>query len=1053
MAAVTRSEAALVTPAPVWAPTRLTSPRFIAFLCAQFLGALNDNAFKVTIIMLALATFADEAMQVRYASTATALVPIPFLLFSPLAGSIADRYAKHRVLFWTKAPEILAMLLATLAFALASLPLLLVALFLMSVQAAFFSPAKYGILPEVFDNTNLSLANGVLELTTNLAILLGSVLGVVVYGIAKAELVTAGLIYLAIAAAGTLAAMFVPRAPAGHRETRFAWNVLSAARADYAVVRNSPVLFYSVLGLAYFGFLGSFFLTVIPVFGKNTLGLGETASGLLLAVLSIGVGAGAVAAGRLSRGHVELGLVPLGALGLSVFAFDFARYSHTSSFMLFGIPGRVVIDLILLGLAAGLFSVPLNSLLQQRSPEDMKGRLIAFSNILTFSAVLLSAAFVWLLTTVFGLSIESVIVAVVLITVAGTLFVVHLLPDFLVRLILWLITNTIYRVRVAGAENIPKTGALLVANHVSWVDFLLINAACDRMIRFLMFRPYYEWKPLNWLVRRMHAIPVAAGDPLEKREESLAIARTEIAAGHAVCIFAEGGITRTGNLLKFKRGLEFIAAGADCPIVPVWLDGVWGSIFSFEGQRFFLKRPRHLFAPVTVLFGKPLPSTSHASEVRQRLQELSVEAFERRKTSQRPLSVMFLRSARRHWRRIFASQPDGTRLRFGETLLRALAWRDALFGASRGVREHVGILLPPSVAAMVANLATLFAGKIPINLDATPPGDIAGAMIDGAGITTVLTTRDYLGASGVEAHLRQPRLVHLEDLDVRVPPLRAIGRRLGGLFLPTPVAAALFIDGDCHDVDQIATVLYSYPRETPDVPVGAQLSHHNLLSNLESLRQVLGVGHDDVLLALVPFSNALGFTGTFCLPAVAGIRAACVPGPLTPDELGRFCAAQRVSLLPATPAVLAALTQTVPAEQLRTLRFVAVGGGELSEEVRNAFVAKFGVEPYEGYGCPECAPIVSLNVPDYREGHGLQVGRRAGSIGQPLPGISVRIVDPATGALLPSGADGLLLVKGPNVMRGYLNDPQRTRRVLVEGWYHTGDRARLDEDGFVTVLT
>jgi acyl-[acyl-carrier-protein]-phospholipid O-acyltransferase/long-chain-fatty-acid--[acyl-carrier-protein] ligase len=215
---------------------------------------------------------------------------------------------------------------------------------------------------------------------------------------------------------------------------------------------------------------------------------------------------------------------------------------------------------------------------------------------------------------------------------------------------------------------------------------------------------------------------------------------------------------------------------------------------------------------------------------------------------------------------------------------------------------------------------------------------------------------------------------------------------------------------------------------------------------------VLRVGRDDALLALIPFSNALGFTATFCLPLVAGIRAACVPEALAPGELGRFCADERVSLLPATPSDLEALVQEVDAGALRTLRFVAVGGGELSEETRAAFVAKFGVEPYEGYGCPECAPIVSLNLPDFGEGRGAQVGSRAGSIGHPLPGISVRLVDPASGAILPPGAEGLLLVTGPNIVQGYLNDPQRTLRVLIDGWFHTGDRARLDEEGFVTVL-
>lgn len=1035
------------------ATTRLSSPRFHAFLLAQSLGALNDNAFKVTVVMLILARVASETAQVRYASLATAIFPIPFLLFSPLAGYVADRFPKHRVLLGTKLPEILAMGLATFGFWWGSLPFLLTVLFFLAVHSAFFSPAKYGIFPEVFDNKDLSLANGILELTTNLAILTGSVLGVVVYGLFKDQLVYAGLTYLGIAAAGTLAVCFVPRAPAGNPGARFAWNVLESVRTDYAEIRGKPVLYYTVLGLAYFGFLGSFFLTVIPVFARNALGMGEEKAGLLLAVLSIGIGIGAVIAGRLSRGHVEIGLVPLGSLGISLFACDLAVNGGASLVRPFGIPERAALDLVGLGISAGLFSVPLSALLQQRSPEGMKGRLIAFSNVLTFSAVLVAAAVLWLLTDVVGLSTGRVILLVAFVTVAGTVFVLNLLPDFFVRLVLWLLTNTVYRVRVIGAEHVPHEGVLFVANHVSWVDFLLISAACDRLIRFLMFRPYYEWKGLHWFLRRLHVIPVAAGDPPEQREASLAMAREEIRAGHAACIFAEGAITRTGNLLKFKRGLEQIAAGVDCPIVPIWLDGVWGSIFSFRGGKFFFKWPRQVLAPVTVVFGPPLPATATAFEVRQKIQELSAVAFAARKAQRRPLPVEFLRTARRRWRRVFLVEPNGARLRFGQTLLRALALRDALFGAGRGRREYVGLLLPPGIDAVVATLAVWLGGKIPVNLDATPPGAIARAAIDAAGIATVITSGTFLCRVGIEERLREVACIDLDALVVPADRRVTFGRALAARLLPVTWAAALLVDGDRHDVDAVATVVHSYPRESPDTPVGVLLTHHNLLSNLESLRQVFHVTRDDVLLGLLPLSNTLGFTATVCLPAVAGIRVAWGAGLIDRDDLGPFCAAQRITLLPASPALLEPVIRHVGASDLGALRFVAVGGGALPAPVRERFAERFGIEPYEGYGCPECAPIVSLNLPDYGSGRTVQTGARPGSTGHPLPGICVRVVDPQTRAPLPPGAEGVLEVKGPNVMAGYLNDGERTKRVLTDGWYVTGDRAWLDADGFLTVVS
>ncbi len=1026
--------------------TQLRSPRFHAFLLAQFLGAANDNAFKVTLVLLILARVPDEATQVRYASLVTALFPIPFLLFSPIAGYFADRYAKHRVLFCTKVPEFFAMGLATVGFATGSLALLLLALFLMATHSAFFSPAKYGIFPEIFANENLSLANGVLELTTNLAILTGSIAGVYVYGLFKGHLVSAGLTYMGVAALGTAAVSLAPRAPAGNPQARFAWNLLASVASDWREMRKSRVLGYTLLGIAYFGFLGSLFLTVIPVYGKNILRLREEDAGILLAVLSIGVAAGSVIAGRLSRGHVEIGLVPLGSLGISLCAFDLGLAGGGGSWRLpFGLPARAALDLVLLGLASGLFIVPLNALLQQRSPEGMKGRLIAFSNVLTFAAVLCAAGVPWLLSSVVGLSTAQVILSTALLTVAGSLYVMNLLPDFLVRLVLWILTNTIYRVRTVGAENIPKEGALFVANHTSWVDFLLIGAACDRMIRFLMFRKYYEWPPIHWFLRRMGAIPVAAGDPPKKTEESLTIARRQIAEGHVVCIFAEGAITRTGNLLKFKRGFERIAAHADCPVVPVYVEGIWGSIFSYEGGKFFFKWPKGVRREITVTFAAPMPSTAKAHEVRERIQQLSTDAFASRKERQQPLGAELVRAARRYRRRPLLVDSSRS-LGFAEALARSIALRRAVFADGAGSGEAIGILLPAGIEAALANFATTLSGRVAVNLDATPPGEIARSMIASAGVSIVLTRRAYLESVGFSGALEGTRVVDIDDA-ARDAPSSWLTRAAIAL-LPATLAARLFAR-DAGDVDRVATILFSYPPEAPTKPRGALLSHHNVLSNLEALRQVLDVGRADAILGLLPFSNALSFATTLWLPVLSGARV--VYADPADDHLAKLCERERVTLLAVTPALLARITERVRPDQLASLRFAAVGGEALSDEVRQAFAAKFGVEPAEGYGRPECSPIVSLNVPDVAHGKERQTGSRPGTTGHPLPGISVRVVDAGTGTALPPGSEGVLCVRGPNVMRGYAARAGAPPDPFRDGWYMTGDRARLDDDGFLTV--
>ena len=716
-----------------------------------------------------------------------------------------------------------------------------------------------------------------------------------------------------------------------------------------------------------------------------------------------------------------------------------------------GLPLGTTVDLMLLGFAAGFFIIPLNAMLQQRTPAGMKGRLVAFSNVTSFSAVLIAAGVPWLLTSALGFSIRSVILFVALLTLAGTVYVVRMLPDFMVRLVIWIFTNTIYRIRTIGDENLPKEGALLVANHVSWVDAILVAASTGRMVRFLMFRPYYEWKVLNWFFRMMHAIPVAADDSREKIAQSLELARAEIQHGHTVCIFAEGSITRTGNLLKFRRGLERIASGVNCPIVPIYLDGVWGSIFSFDRGRFLFKTPKRLFEPVTVTFGKPMPSSTKADEVRRAIQDLSVQTFAYHKDFQKPLHIGFIRRAKRRWAATLAVDADGTKIRFGAALTNAIALSRTLWSRDAAIGARVGILMPPGISAMLANFATLFAGNIPVNIDAI---DVANGVIANAHLTEVITTRKFVEAMGSAEKPAVSKMRYLEDSMTAIRTPRRIVIKMMCLLMPSRLVARSFVRGSTTDVDQIATILFSYRADAPEAPRGAMLTHHNLLSNLESLRQIFHVTREDCLLGLIPFSNAMSFAGTLLLPALTGARVVFGAELLGTAKLGGFCRANRITLIPASPSMLASIVDGVDgveAADLSHLRHVAVGGGELDDTVREKFLAKFGIEPLEGYGCPECAPIISLNVPDYGKGAHRQPGMRRGSAGHPVPGVSVRIVDPSTGAPVAHGVEGMLLVNGPNLMRGYVEGPELTSKVMNDGWYVTGDRAHVDGDGFLTI--
>ncbi len=1024
---------------------RLVTVRFASFLVAQFLGAANDNAFKLTIVSYVLWRVTDEAAQVRYSSMATLLFPLPFLLFSPIAGFLADRCTKSRVLFWAKCPEIVAMALAIPALAAGSVEALLAVLFLMATHSAFFSPAKYGLLAECVEHRHLSMANGLVEMTTNVAILTGSFLGVVLFGTFRDDLSRAGYVYLAIAVVGSLAALHVPRTPPGDPQARPEWFA-GAVRHGWAAVRARPELVQTLLGTAYFSFLGSVFLTIVPVYGRNVLGLGAERASLLLMFLSVGMALGAIAAGRLSQGRVEIGLVPLGSLGLSLGSIALVVLGAHGP-RLVGVPAWTAASLLGLGCSAGLFIVPLNALYQQRSPEGHKGRLIAFSNLVNFGAVLIAGAIPFTLSRTLGLGSRGLVLAVAASTLLVTAYVLIRLPNFLVRLVLYLLTNVFYRIEVTGDEHIPKGGALFVANHVSWVDALLVGTASDRMIRFLMFRPYYEIPAFEWFFRRMRAIPIAAGDPPEQREESFARARDEIRRGHVVCIFAEGSITRTGNLLRFRRGFERIADGMDAPIVPLCLDGVWGSLFSWERGRVLFKWPRRLRVHVRVVFGEHLPPTTKAHEVRRAIQALSVDAFRLRKRGQRSLDVEFLRTARRFWRRPFLADAAGRGATFGQALARAAALAEVI--PAPVATERIGLLVPPGVPGALATLAVLWSGRTAVFLDADAGPERLRSQIETAGLDAVLVAPALVSARGLEAGLRGVRAVDVVAAEARLAP--RLGLRLRLRLLPIAWQRPRRAGDRSRDVDRIAAVVFSDLPRLGGRTCGAELSHHNILSNMESLKQVFRVSRDDRILGVLPFSNSFGLFGTLLLPAVVGVPVVYQDDAADLATTARLSREHGVSLLPVPAAHLDRLIDALAAADLAALRHAVVGGTPLARATAERFAAKFGIEPLEGLGCAECAPLISLNVPNALAGARGQATLRPGTVGQPLPGVAVRIVDWRDGRDLPPGETGELWVSGPNVMHGYVNDEAATRAALEDGWCRTGFAASLDEDGFLSI--
>src|SRR6266851_1753859 len=531
----------------------------------------------------------------------------------------------------------------------------------------------------------------------------------------------------------------------------------------------------------------------------------------------------------------------------------------------------------------------------------------------------------------------------------------------------------------------------------------------------------------------LRVIPIASDQGPREMIHSLREATQALQNGELVCIFPEGQMTRIEQMLPFRRGMERVIKGVDVPIIPVHLDGVWGSIFSFAGGKFLWKFPRRVPYPVRVTFGEPLPPTSTSTQARQAVQDLGAEAFARRKKRMRTLPRSFVHTARRHPWRFAMADGQTPRLNFFAVLARTLFLARRLRTHWRG-QEMVGILLPPSIPGA------------PVNLNYTASNETLAACATQCNLKTIVSARAFLE----RVHIQPPvETIFLEDLARKPKRTERVASVLAALLLPAR-ALTRFAGGERGPgLDDLATIIFS--SGSTGEPKGVMLTHYNVASNVEQLDQVFLLRPDDRIMGILPFFHSFGFTATLCLPAAVGVGVVFHPNPLDSRVIGALVNKYAVTMLVATPTFLNAYLRRCTPEEFGSLRFVMAGAEKLPERIAVAFEDHFGIRPLEGYGCTECSPVVTVNTIDFRAASFRQVGAKRGSIGHPLPGITVKIIDPETHEPLVVDVPGLLLVRGPNVMQGYLKRPEKTAEVLRDGWYNTGDIAAVDEDGFLRV--
>jgi len=1031
-------------------------PGFAIFVTIIFLNAMTDLGHKIILQNTIFKTYEGSEL-IYLTALVNILILLPFiLLFSP-SGFLADKYPKSRIIERAALAAVAITLAITASYYMGWFWLSFLLTFILAAQSALYSPAKYGIIKEIAGDERLAPANAIVQAVTVVAILLGALLYSIGFealfgGEEPSQILRhvapLGWVLVAASVVEWLLARRLARLYGGEvREMEFdflAYAKLRMLRRNLALLRQNEAVWLSVLGLAVWWGLGQMVVAIFGEFLKSTLSIDDTviAQGLL-ALVGVGIIIGSLFAGRASRDTIETGLIPLGSVGSAV-----ALWLLPAQESLTGM-GAV---LLLFGFFAGVTLVPLNALIQYFTPKDRLGVVLAGSNFIQNLGMLLFLLLV-MGAALFGVTSEPLFIFAGMVAFAAALYTLYRLPQSLVRYVVGALARLRYRIDIDGIGNIPRDkGVLLLGNHISFLDWAILQIAYPGRIRFVMERQYYEHPLLKPFLRFFGVIPISSS----ASKEALAGVREALKRGETVALFPEGHITRNGQMDRFLRGFEVACKGVredEAVIVPFYLRGLWEDRFSYASST--LKRSGS--RDVGVSFGKPLSIHSGAEEVKEAVVRLSVGSWERYAARLGTIQEAWLLRLCQDRGAFCVADSTGVRMsraRFGAGVF---AIRGHL-ARHVGSAPNVGVLLPSSAAGALANMALLTLGKTVVNLNYTAGKEALRHALEAAGIRCVVTSRLFLQrlkARGIELEglFEGIRVVAMEEVKSAISKPAALWHLFAARFLPRSLLRLLYLRPS-----KTAAILFSSGSEGR--PKGIVLSHKNLMANIHQVTTLLNPEPKDLILGSLPLFHSFGFTVTTMLPLTQGIGVVCHPDPTDAVGIGRLAAKFEATMLFGTATFLRLYTRNRKLLPLmfRSLRMVVAGAEKLPEAVRREFWEKFGKEIYEGYGATETSPVASVNLPDILipDMWRVQKGNKPGSVGMPIPGTAVRIVDPESFEELPRGEAGMVLVGGPQVMEGYLNDPKKSAEAIrtVDGirWYVTGDKGYLDEDGFLYIV-
>ena len=1040
------------------------------FAVTQGFGVFNDHAFKMISIFAVTNQSKEYSDDALFLSFLTVIYVLPFLLFPLIAGFLADKFLKKRIMIAAKISEFLIMLLGALAlfnFSEWGMWPLIGVMFLMASQSAFFSPAFNGSLPEIFGEHEIAHANGTVGLFTFIAVITGVGGGTILSGMFKDALGYCGLILSACSFLGLMAVFFAGKGNKGDATVKWSWDLFEKYRQGYRLLVGDKGILFAIIGESYFLTMGTAIQALSVLFAKHSLKMTDDLDiGLVLLVPAFGIGFGSYFAGRLSGKKVDVGMVPFAAIGMAMFLLAtiyFPGSMHEWHGHIY-YPG-VLANLFMVGLCGGMFVIPLRSYYQQKTEEHSRGSLIANANVICFGMIMVSGLAMLFLTagtgetksgflpelTHYCLSIDS---ALLFLWIGGITAVLGValfitMPVHALRFFVSLFIRAIYRVDLQGDENIPAKGpVLLISNHISFIDGILISLITTRFVRFMIHEEYFYNPFFKWLFKPLGFVPVSDPGTSRGLKDALKKARSVLKDGEVLCIFPEGKITRNGIMSKFQKGTNFmIPPDIDVPIIPIYMANIWGSIFSYYSGKVKLRKPLELPYRIGITVGKPIPKGTSPYMQRRIVSELAADAQMNIQPREKTLHHTFLKLAKKHpFRQIFFDYNKKKSLGTPNYQIMIKAMLLSKLIRQNTKQKYVGVMLPNTVNTSVVILAVMLADKIPAVLNFSVSADVLKKSTNKANIDCVLTSRLFIKKAKIQ---ETSQMVFLEDFASSISGAQKMSAFLQFALMPSFLLIKKLAPKTYRNMQEDAVLLFS-SGSTGD-PKGVRLSHHNINGDVNSLVKVMAWDFkNDSLLGNLPMFHSFGLSAFFWIPMMTGTKVVYIPNPLDASGAINAVKQHKLTILLAIPSLLQSYMRKSVKEDFDSLRLLIVGAEKLRKDIADVFYEKNEIMPMEGYGCTEAAPIISINIPDNVQRLSDSIGK-LGSAGVPMQGICVKIVDLDTGEELEENQPGMMYVKGPNIMLGYLKDPEKTKEVLCDGWYKTGDIAKVDKDGYIFI--